>query len=103
MQTLISKAILLAFVDFHIFLPSPIITSEGISIAEKDVLYNWTSKDFLVVLTLSVPFGGVRNIHAFVEVYSLSDFFVVHLDFVTCGPHHCSICLMFDFPICVIC
>jgi hypothetical protein len=86
-QTLISKAIFLAFIDFHLFLPSPTITFEGIFVTKKDVLYNWTSKDFMVVSTLSVPFRGVGDIHAFVEVYFPLDFFIVHLDFATCKPY----------------
>jgi len=46
----------------------------------------------MVVSILGVPFRGVKDIHALVEVYPPPDFFVVHLDFATCKPHHCSIC-----------
>ncbi len=108
MQTLISRAILLVFVSFHLFPPSLVVTSHGISIAEEDVLYNWTSKYFMVVSTSGVPFRNPKDIHAlilqaFMEVYSPPNFFVVHLDFAIGEPHHCSICLMFNFPIFVIC
>ncbi len=54
-------------------------------------------------INLGVPFKGVRDIHALVEVYSPLDLFIVHLDFATCEPHHYSICLVFDFPIYVVC
>jgi hypothetical protein len=37
MQTFISRAILLASIDFHLFPPSPIVTSQEISITKEDV------------------------------------------------------------------
>lgn len=60
------------------------------------------------VSALGVPFKGAKEIHAFimhafVEVCFPPYSFVVHLDFAIGEPHHCSICLMFDVPIFVIC
>jgi hypothetical protein len=37
MQMLVSRAIFLASVNFHIFSPFPAVISQGISIAEEDV------------------------------------------------------------------
>jgi hypothetical protein len=96
------------FVNFHLFPPSLIVISQGIFVAEEDVLYNWTSKDSMVISALSVPIRGAKEIHAlnlqaFVEVCSPLDSFIIHLDFAIGEPHHFSICLMFNFPIFVIC
>jgi hypothetical protein len=62
----------------------------------------------MVILALGVPFKGARKVNAItlqalVEVCYLLNYFVIHMDFAISEPHHCSIHLMFDFPIFVSC
>ncbi len=81
-------AILFVPKDFHLFMPSPSVTSFGIFMSKEDVMYNWTSKTLITISTFSARFKGIKEIHVLtlqtlVKACSPPNSFVVHLDFAT--------------------
>jgi hypothetical protein len=81
-------AILLVPKDFHLFMPSPSVTSFGIFMSKEDVMYNWTLKTLITISTFGAPFKGIKDIHVLtlqtlVKACSPPTSFVMHLDFAT--------------------